>query len=280
MEYTKYLLQCNEFNENTSARVSKIVETKYLNFPWDGDGQGIIEQIPWVINDFIKTGNGDFYTCNEKADISPIVDDRCFEYFSCFLAMLRGNGGCIKHLLRVAPSNFTKSERLIPFLGYSTSAFKYLHESLRYDKNKLRNMLEVNGNILKYLTSIEYEHVVSIDRDLVVFCVVNGCKLHNIPSFIPFDREMAISVLQKMKELYVHQQSSRWHDLIDEMFKRFRNDLDVTCAMLKRDSFLSIHRCTQLLEDKDALLELVKFGPILNNVSKSVQNAHREIVVI
>ncbi|KAG2392099.1 hypothetical protein C9374_013584 [Naegleria lovaniensis] len=87
---------------------------------------------------------------------------------------------------------------------------------------------------------------------------------------------MAISVIQQYD--FVNQ--THWDTLTcDILSYPWRNDLDVVCAMLKRDAFLSIHACTQLLEDKNALLELVKYGPVLRDVSKSIQRAHPEIVV-
>ncbi|KAG2392100.1 hypothetical protein C9374_013585 [Naegleria lovaniensis] len=164
---------CNAMNlmEILEIEGTKLTRRNYIDYNWNS---GEIKQLPWEVNYGITTGTSSLYSGDEYCDIPTIMDDRCFEDFSFFVATLRAHNDAMKYLLKVAPSHFTNNEALIPFLKYSNSAFKYLHESLRHDKDKLLTMLKQNGNILKYLSSTEYENIITIDKDLVVFCVVHG----------------------------------------------------------------------------------------------------------
>ena len=251
--------------ENPKSIISK---ANYEAYPWDeGEARGIIHQWPWMFNEFVKQQVFETYLINDNIDISTIVDDRCFSDFSYFETLARNYGDCLTDLLAKAPLSFRKEKRLIPLINNNTHAFKFLHESLRHDKNMLLQMLEVNGNILKYLKKEEYQNIIPVDRNLVMFCLEHGCHPEYIPSCIPFDKELALCAVSG-------------GCAINDLPKEFRNNLEVVLSAVKRNPFISLQFAKTLINDTDAALQLAKYSPYAFRwISDTVKKNHKEVVV-
>ncbi|KAG2372941.1 hypothetical protein C9374_012971 [Naegleria lovaniensis] len=228
----------------------------------------MIQHCPWEMNEFVKKQHvlpyGYLGNCRI---IGSIVDDRCFSDFLFFERLARVYESCFINIIDKTPTEFRKDERIIPFLKNNSQAFKFLHESLRFDKQILMRMLEVNGNILKYIAAEEYHHVIAVDKSLVKFCLERGCDPGNVPSHFHIDKELALSAIVG-------------GCTIEKLPQEFRDDLEIILFAVKRDPFISLRCVKQLMSDNDSVLKLVKHAPYaLQWTSTSFQNQNRDVIV-
>ncbi|EFC48271.1 hypothetical protein NAEGRDRAFT_46491 [Naegleria gruberi] len=166
----EYLVACNLI-DIIGLKKAKVSNSKYTDYPWDqGEADGIIEFVPWEIVTACTTSDYDI------SHICECLDDRFFNSFDLFCKLIEVSTtmyteSIIKNISLKVDSEFFKNRGLLKYCRQERKLFKLLDESLRHDKEFLKEALRVNPSILKYLFKKEYTDIIEIDRELILDCL-------------------------------------------------------------------------------------------------------------